>query len=472
MKSKIFATIMATAAGAALLSAAAMPAQAATREFNIYGASAQYTFWSALAKPFLESKHCSVGTDYATSADGKYAFTRGTNCTDYGNDTVIIRYSSKASYDGIFAVRGLGQDAIGLLSDPDGCAGQTGVPSGQENYYRKMANEGDVTGNRVNSTKCVRVTVGASDVAGRSFTQYSYGDKTGPLNSGTIYERYYQEPDGTAGIDTDSPYNLEVRRPIVVPFGFFVNNGVTVRRCTGTTGGAYDGEQCTVSGSTTYGCGGSGTCAPGVTLDNMTREMAVMIFSGQANNWTDFGAGFSNLPVVACLRHAGSGTHATLDYSVVSGNGWGTSLATEENSSNPTIWFNDTSTDEMNCVKGSGTWTGSGAVGYADADQATGTTSTAMKYNGLYGTRTNIRNGMYDFWSAQWLYYNPAHPSNTILHPIYVDLSDYAGNPANLTTTNLSGKAKYWATASEMKYSKATDQAYPAKITAASPQLP
>jgi hypothetical protein len=472
MKSKIFATIMATAAGAALLAAAAIPAQAATREFNIYGASAQYTFWSNLAKPFLESKNCAVGTDYATSADGKYAFTRGTNCTDYNGDTVIIRYSSKASYDGIFAVRGLGQDDIGQPSDPDSCAGQTGVPSGQENYYRKMADENNITGTRVNGTKCVRVTVGASDVAGRSFTQYSYGDKTGPLSSGTIYERYFQESDGTAGIDTDS-YSLEARRPIVVPFGFFVNNSVTVRKCTGTTGGAYDGEQCTVSGGTTYGCGGSGTCAAGVTLDNMPREMAVMIFSGQVNNWTDFGAGFpANMPVVACMRHAGSGTHATLDYSVVSGNGWGSSLVGAANSSNPTVYFNDGSGDEMNCVRGSGSWSGSGAVGYADADQAPGTASTAMKYNGLYGTRTNIRNGMYDFWSTQWLYYNPAHPDDSTLHPIYVALSDYAGNPANITTATLSGKAKYWATASEMKYSKATDQAYPAKITATSPQLP
>ncbi len=177
--------------------------------------------------------------------------------------------------------------------------------------------------------------------------------------------------------------------------------------------------------------------------------MAVNIFTGQVISWPDFGAGYAPLPIVACLRHAGSGTMATFDYGVIKGNGWSAApLATTEtyngnsngplgpspytavnagwpdgtipttpayiaNDGNPgeTIWFNSGSADEMKCIN-----IQAGAIGYSDSDQLTGSGATtygnvaAVAYNGYFPNRVNIRNGLYDdFWTNEWLYYNPTH---------------------------------------------------------------
>jgi hypothetical protein len=493
MKSKAFTAIIATAAGAALLAAAAMPAQAA-REINIYGASAQYLFWNDLADNFLLSKGCSnirqaqfEGTGPNDSNYRKHGITLGTACTEYGGNDVIIRYSAKASYDGIFAIQGDVRDGNQPLPaviswaspNPNSCA---------NNFERSMADETTISGSVVGARKCVRVNVGASDVAGKSFTQESHGANFGP-NGGAMQDRVFPAKgiwtDGTwKNYPTDqNVYHLESNKPVVVPFGFFGNKAIKVQRC---TAGTNAGEMCT-DATQAVDCPGS-TCAAPAELDNVTRPMAVNIFSGQVWYWTDFGAGFSvrntsggelAADIVACMRHAGSGTHATLDYAVVKGNGWGALLAPTENSGGPTIWFNDGSGDEMKCVNGTipGFTTGSdwGAIGYADADQSVSsyTKTKAMKYQGMYGTRVNIRNGMYDFWAHQWLYYPGleapvVEPNYATTHPVYEDLVAYASDPANIPST----KAKFWATANEMVYGKENDQSYPRYTGATNPQTP
>ena len=153
-------------------------------------------------------------------------------------------------------------------------------------------------GTSCNALKCVRVNIGASDVAGESFTQTSNGTTNGPAGGAQLTMSF-------SGISTAG---LKYMPPIVVPFQFFVHNDVTN----------------SVSGT-----------GANKTMSNITRAMAVLLFSGEIANWNQFGSNFPDLVVTLCYRHAGSGTAATLDYSVVRGNGWGGGLPTSEN--NPSV---------------------------------------------------------------------------------------------------------------------------------------
>jgi ABC-type phosphate transport system substrate-binding protein len=107
-----------------------------------------------------------------------------------------------------------------------------------------------------------------------------------------------------------------------------------------------------------------------------------------------------------------------------------------------------------------------GAIGYADADQLEGTDNYpnvhALKYNGVEPRRTKVRNGEYDFYSNQWLYFNrtPTQLEEALI--------SYASNPANIPST----KAKFWATADEMVFNKGDDRVYPGFVGASNPQTP
>jgi len=475
-------------AGAALF-ALTVPAQAATYNINIYGASAQHLFWNDAADNFITTSVAGggIGCTSASQAsyDSKHGITRGTSCP--GGHTYYIRYSSKASFDGIWAMKG--------LENPDGC---TVDPSTGGSRMRKMVDEATCnwTTGACTALKCVDVTLGASDVAGETFVQQSHGQLKGHLGGGWV-DRVMSP------INTSS---LTAHRPLVVPFGFFVNNSVTQKRCLGpdpTEPTASAHKAMSKWGNECYDADGdgndamcigyykcvSGTCSGGVNagaactrasqcpdvalsatrcasvpMNNISRLQAVMIFSGQAWYWSDFGAFFPSDPIVACLRHAGSGTHATLDAAVMRGD-W--NLLTTQNASEPTAWFNDGSSDEMACVNGL-----TGAIGYADADQLAGSSNYpnvhALNYQGVEPMRWKIRNGEYDFWSAQWIYEDPNEPGYSSLHPIVTKLIAYAANPAKIPAT----KADYWASQGEMVYTKATDWAYPGYTGASNPQTP
>jgi hypothetical protein len=455
-------------------------ASAATVNINIYGASAQHLFWNDAADNFLIAQGCTnVAQD---SFDSKHGITRGT-C---GSDTVYIRYSSKASFDGIYAVKG--------AVNTDGC------PTA---FERKMVDEASCSdwvlgGTACTALKCQEVTIGASDVAGSSFVQESHGQLKGP-NGGGWVDRTFP----ATGVDDSG---LTPKQPVVVPFGFFANNTVTKTKCLGPdplepTASAHkavstwgyqcydpdeDGHSADCIGY--YKCVG-GTCSGGVNqgnscskatdcpdvalestvcaripLDNISRVMAVNIFSGQAWYWTDFGAWYNSDPIVACLRHAGSGTHSTMDWAVMRSAAaelYGWPLVTNESASDPTVWFNDGASDEMKCVNQL-----AGAIGYADADQLEGTDNYpnvhALKYNGVEPRRTKVRNGEYDFYSNQWLYFK------TDLTALENALVAFASDPANIPST----KAKFWATADEMVFNKTTDRTYPGYVGASNPQLP
>lgn len=478
-------------AGASML-ALVGTASAAQIEVNIFGASAQYLFWSATAPNMLLSNGCS------SVKQGKFDANNAITTATCGSDTVIIRSSAKASYDGPLSLEGVDVFASSGASNEKCSAGDTGDPGATlengkplRSYYRKMVSEGtcsltnfdpahptNVPGT-CTALKCVRVNMGLSDVDTKSFTQSSSGQKQGPLGGGLMtparsFSGFAVDGTGTlqdpvtSSIHYSLSYPLTPSNPVVVPFAFFANNSV---------------KKCVAATPTTWAnCGSSDK----QTITNIPRIMAVQIFSGQVVNWTDFGGDYiPNVPVVACFRHAGSGTHATLDYAVMNG-AWGGSLISAENtnSANGTIaYFNDKSSDEMNCINGNGTtWLGNGAIGYSDADQSLTSYPNVVRltYNGEAPSRVNIRNGRYDFFTMEWAFVNTNDPTN-VAGKRYADYSpwiqhmiDFAGDPANMPGATWYGadKTAYWATMNEMVFTKIDDQHYPAISGAAMPQLP
>ncbi len=475
--------------GGALL-AFAGTANAAEYNINIYGASAQHKFWLNLAPSFLTSAaggQCASADQ--SSANKKHGIARGNNCAFAGgDDTIYIRYSSRASYDGVSAVQaGASKDMV----DESTCA--WGGPKDDSCTLTSKP-----------------VNLGASDVAWDAFVQTSSGWEDGNQSfPGPIYSA----PSATVVFPTAEPPN--VFRPIVVPFGFYANNSVCKFRCVApkpwvgdgpvdkagyaarTDHVAYNtwGWQCDPSKSTAEGynedcigyhkclgtvCSGGvnagQTCATsndcpsvalsdtrceGVPIDNLTQAMVQQIFDGTVTNWSDFGPYYDNCnnpgndAILRCMRHAGSGTHATIDLAVMRG----AQLLT--NSVPNVTWHFASSSDLTKCVTDF-----ENAVGYADADKLLdfsgigGDVNGAhlVKYNGVEPTRTKIVNGEYEFWAAQNVYYDLARDfSDANLANLRALLESYSSNPANLTTATLGNAAKFWAAQDEMQVEKATD---------------
>lgn len=396
-------TVTSLVAGAGLL-AMVGAASAADININLYGASAQYKFWNAAAGPFLTSMQCTDVQKAEQASSSKHGITKGT-CND-GVDTVYIRYSSKASYDGIYSCKGElppgGQET---------CAGNT--------RQREMAAVVDWPNHLVTGLGCKEVTIGASDVAGSTFGQSSKGKIQGCNQPGSEITR------SIPSIDTSSLSTYY--RPIVVPFGFFANNALTG-------------------------------------VDNITRLQALMLFSGKALTWDQFGDTYPEKDAVICLRHAGSGTHATLAAAVMRSD---YPIATEQDCVDAThnyISFNDGSSDMMKCINtniGNST-SDAAAIGYADADALSGSGAGTypnvkpLNYEGAAPTRSNIQNGVYSFWSHQWLY--ECAPGNPTTHPWVQALATYAANDANLVALGL---GDFWAAETSLKVQKSTDFSMP-----------
>ncbi|MBU2429408.1 MAG: substrate-binding domain-containing protein, partial [Proteobacteria bacterium] len=330
--------------GGAALTIAATSAQAARVDINLYGASAQFLFWTASAPVYLADTTenggygCDGGVFHAVASkanalgrDAGIAVCNGDTAIDGVSqidgsgtkDTLVIRYTSKASYDGIYAI--LDDNS---LNSECAVAGQRRQPVLDSGVV--LGAGGAAAGNSIPNLACMDVHIGASDVAASTFGQASYGRIKGHNSAeGTEVTR------SIYNVPTPPAPTYVAARPIVVPFGFFANNDPSTP----------------------------------VPFDNITRPMAANIFSGQITNWNKFGVA-ADLPMVVCLRHAGSGTHATLDAGVLRGDvnviqvevpaddfgvemGW-----------TPVVWFNDGSSDEIKCVGQN-----VGAIGYADVDK-------------------------------------------------------------------------------------------------------
>jgi hypothetical protein len=487
----------------------AFSANAADYEVNMYGASAQHKFWLNLAPDFLSS---ASGGDCAAvtqcDVDSKNGVAVGTGCAfNGGNDTITIRYSSKASTDGILAINDT--DHNRAMAAP-GCAG----------------------------TEMVEVNMGASDVAYDRFDGQTRGWEDGHLSYTAVpVPPYVRGPFPNTMPD-------QVFNPIVVPFAFFANNSVCKFRCTRpelvTAPPVYTAEdydamgvhkaygkdmwECDPTLSTAEGyneqCIGyfkcidatdngvaDATCNGGVNagqpctktsdcpdvaleqtrceampLDNINHTMAGQIFSGQVSDWSDFGPYFCPGPIHKMMRHEGSGTHATLrdllqPYSPISlSNLFNNRLA---GFANPTAIHFTSSSDLARAVADF-----PGAVGYFDADKSIGSRYTdggsdgawgfaandwdaadgvvglhIMKYNGVEPVRQKIVNGEYEFWAAQNVYYNDAQWTDTVGLParsaLLSRLITFSSDPANLTEAELGAAAEFWAAQDEMQVEKA-----------------
>lgn len=439
---KVYLTI-----SAALLAMSGI-AQAAPAELNVYGASAQYDYWNAQAQNFAQSQLGCTATAPVNN-NKKHGFVSATNCTSTlvpvntatGKRDLDIRYSGIASAEGPLSVSKQAPLDAALAA---GC----NVSNGERLMFASTT-----------TLTCKQVHVGTSDVAGESLVQSSSGQKFGPMGGG-LFEV------SLGGIDTTG---MTPNNTVVVPFGFFVNSAVTATTCTAGLVGNYAtaASQCdTAPGK------GDGVLGTASTITNISREEASLIFSGYVADWSDLGAFFTPQAAVACLRHAGSGTHSALDLTVMN-SGWGANTANTEAAGQ--IWFNQGSSDEMKCINGNSTATPTGsligAIGYADADQAIGVANVSqnvkqLKYNGFYPTRTAIRNGLYDFYTNAWLYTNLANGAT--VNALGASLITFAQEPANVPAS----KANYWAAVGEMKYNRGADNGYPGFTGASVPMLP
>lgn len=426
---------------------------AAETDINIYGASAEFNFWKTAAQSFLTSTtgfHCTatVPADGVPAVDAgpAHGILKGTGCTNAPTDTIVLRFSSKASYDGVLAA--LAKNDV----NADMSCGTTAALLNQ----RKMAVLPTDGTHTVASTSCVPVTVGASDIPAESFIQTSSGQLNGPAGGGAITRSF-----GTAdlpGIDASALANSPMQ-PVKVPFGFFVNTGVTAKTCTAGRVGDYCGTS-TDCNTKVNGVSVTGTCGTtATTINNMTREMASLLFSGQISNWSQFGPAFTAQPVVLCLRHAGSGTQATMDLAVMNNGAWGQSLVNTEVASvspaHPVVtWFNDGSGGEKTCITGA-----SGAVGYLDADSSVGAnTAGPLKYNGSYPSAYAIKNGEYDFWADQTVYFPDTISANEMTAA--TQLLSYLNSDAGLTAANF---FHFWAASTSMGVTKDSEAGYPHK---------
>ncbi len=152
----------------------------ASTNLNLYGASAQYNFWSKYDCTLLKASpmNCTACTTFPTT-DGKSSVAVATGCaaayaSDNGtdpNNTIYFSYTNKASWDGVDAVLGVWDTANNGTAQP--CTG-----TGQ----RQVATCVNGACGANSTYTCQDIHIGTSDVDAGSFTQGSIGTKFGPLN--------------------------------------------------------------------------------------------------------------------------------------------------------------------------------------------------------------------------------------------------------------------------------------------------
>ncbi|MBV5305322.1 MAG: hypothetical protein J0652_01375 [Desulfobulbaceae bacterium] len=470
-----------TALFAALIAGVAVTAQADPNtndiQIDMYGASAQRDFWKDLGHTFMTfptteggmgcaNAYKSVGqkldTDNTTIiADSNRVVIKGDNCGVNGGSDVYITYTSVASLEGVRAAKEVAPVTTEScatanvknrkIANPATC---TSVPwyvikldnpatpdideggkfiklDSTGRYVLYVAGTNQVgtryavgTDGRCTANICADIELGTSDVEGESFSQASRGNLTGHIADDVT------DADISLTPETIDATTMKSYKPTVVPFAFYANNDL----------------------------GGATPAAP---LNNLTRTQALNLFSGSVYDWgqlNGFGA-YAGKGVQICLRHAGSGTHATLDKAVMRGD---LNLIQDEGVNGvpgeiTDAFFyqsSDSSSGGMKqCIETNG---GNGvggdyiAIGYLDADAAATTNMHQLKYQGASATDTDIANGSYDFWSAQNVYLKKSDDSATV-----VAMMKFAA--ANVP----SSKAGIWVKANDLKVQKLKDTDIP-----------
>jgi ABC-type phosphate transport system substrate-binding protein len=213
---------------------------------------------------------------------------------------------------------------------------------------------------------------------------------------------------------------MDKANPFVVPFAFFVHNAGSVS-------------------------------APDVPVTNLIKAQAQQLYSGQVLNWSKYNAAYDQ-DVILCIRHAGSGTHATLDWAVMR-----PAVLVQEaqhpdgpnvqSGLSPIVLTNKGSSDNVECSGDN-----PGAISYADADKNSGDTAAftcdtargdncRIAYQGNAPTRQNIANCAYDFWAANVIYWQIDEDSQLLQ-----DLIEFAEDPANMAAS----RALFWAAQGEL----------------------
>ena len=489
MKKKILsaalALSMAFCGGSALAADPAPQSDACDCSINIYGASAQFKYWTAAAPNYLQTRGCAAGDTYFAEAkdfgdrDNGIAICAGGTPVGAGNQsgngiggqTVCIRYSTNASFEGVYAA----SCENPLIKDQ---TANDGFPNCTDPCTRLLADERTVSiptagvKGTINQLDCRDVTIGASDVQAATFNQESHGALKGPCG-GDWEDRDIRNVDDYLCTGDDVTGVHDVYSPVVVPFTFFRNT------------------------------------EPGVEVPfyNMNEPMAAYLFSGAISDWSQFDHNLNGdntedvmqsppvrtypagdqFPVTLCMRHAGSGTHATLDAAIL--HHWGRTLVKDQVLStdplysfnlSPQIYFNKGSSDLMRCVCGGcPPFDSVGAVGYADADKILSSSFVdapceRMLWTGFGCTTDNctggpldtedifkdaITDGRYTFWSNQRMHVCDPDVVDCGTGVSVADLMAYAEDPSNLP----SNKATWWAAGSEMQWQKNNDRERPVR---------
>ena len=419
----------------------------ADQHLNIYGASAEFTFWTAFAPTYLTNSAGCTATDSKVDASGKLGITIGSNCSSNTGGRVILRYTSKNSIEGVRAAAG--------LAATDGL--NTCTAAGERQQAAEPWVETPVgSGVFKASTACQKVDVGASDVSSDSFVQASHGLNNGAIGTTSLdidlTDAAQGPPAGTSFVETP-------RQPIIVPFSFFVNNNL----------------------STT-------------TVPNLTRQQILLLMSGNIYNWKMFGKHYPDKQVTVCHRHAGSGTLATLDQAIMRGDRalsqWALPAAYDTAAPSAKVLFHDGSAGLMGCVNTNGSVdatidTNSIAIGYADSDANVSAVDAAgnetakyanvhrIKFNGGgegltpanktdYGysaVKYEIKYGAYEFWSAQWMYLrNVANTAaDATVRDLYRSLMSYAATTDLSTCTATSKLGCYWLNQKDLVHTSAPE---------------
>lgn len=386
---KVINAAMLSALIAGSVSVAPSVAQAEDYTINMLGASAQYNYWVALADDYLETRNCTAKLQ--SKADSKNVAFKGTGCDDFvgGTGTIILTYSSSASLEGLKAVKGeVAIDGTHCSSDSDKL-GWRNVADGAACTSWGVAG----TSNFGSCTKaCQKIHAGTSDVEGSSFGQTTYGHLYGHKGTGSATDAY-----PTSAISFDATFTRY--QPTIVPFSFYVNNNI------------------------------GGKNAAGV-INNLTRTQAINLFAGNVSSWNQL-SGFADFEyeVALCLRHAGSGTHATLDKAIFRGDA--NIINAEKTDEAPYAYFYKSSSETntsgtiagvKECIIDNAGITDSdvAAIGYMDADvnntddfhrmtyQGASAVDKDLKFGGVK-RNDNINLGSYDFWSAQQVYIAPGY---------------------------------------------------------------
>ncbi|MGD9159972.1 MAG: hypothetical protein PVG39_16275 [Desulfobacteraceae bacterium] len=428
------------------LLAASTGVDAAEYNINIYGAKAQYTYWSEAAPAFLYQK-CNTTVQWAKDAADKQGISY---CDDYDttHDEVYIRYASKASYDGLYAVSG--QDPLGNSGI---CADNERMMADETNTnFGDYEPEGEAP-EGVTGYACKDITVAASDNDITGYDQESHGLRNGPSTAGNIwFDGEMKDLAWPPGF-TPTIYN-----PFAIPYSFFRN--------------------------------ANSTTSPNI--DNIGLVYASLIFSGQITDWMTLDPTLtSSIPMVVCMRHAGSDSVAHLNAAVMSKSSFSLvkdQVLTTDISyivgASPAIYFNRESSDMMRCVGGAGSregyenYDGIGAIGYGYTgkvivDGITGEYHDVdgfgdiklMSYANVY-LRHNELVSKPDCFENYFWYYSLMVTDGSDPGGFVTALKSFAYDPANMPGY----MANYMATCREMKARKDTPYSDPSP--ASYPPLP